>query len=122
VSTYGRAAPTATTKTIPYFKEYPTITQNTDILSHEVSEWLHDPFLNNVVPNWQSPLPLSSFFYGCSNLLETGDAASDVGFQVNGYQLQDEAFFSWFAKQPPSIGINGQYSYLGTLTQPSPVC
>jgi hypothetical protein len=102
--------------------EIPGILQNTDVLSHEVSEWLHDPFLGNVVPTWQSPLPLASYFYGCDNLLETGDAASDAAFSVNGYQLQDEAFFSWFAKQSPSIGINGQYSYLGSLTQPSPTC
>lgn len=102
--------------------EAPTITQNVDILSHEVAEWLHDPFLTNVVPTWQSPLPLASLFYGCSSFLETGDRLADVGFQVNGYQLQDEAFLSWFAKQPTSIGINGQYTYLGTFTQPSPVC
>jgi hypothetical protein len=91
-------------------------------LSHEVSEWLHDPFISNTVPPWESPLPLSSGFYGCSSLLETGDAVSDAAFEVNGYQLQDEAFLSWFAHQAPSIGIGGQYSYLGTFTQPSPLC
>jgi hypothetical protein len=59
----------------PYtVQEFPNITQNVDILSHEVSEWLHDPVLSNIVPTWQSPPPLSSFFYGCSNLLETVDA------------------------------------------------
>lgn len=107
----------------PYsVKEAPQITQNADILSHEVSEWLHDPFVSNAVPHWISPLPLASLFYGCSSLLETGDPASDIGFQVNGYQLQDEAFLSWFSRQTPSIGINGWYSYLGTFTQPSPSC
>lgn len=102
--------------------EFPNLLNNTDVLSHEISEWLHDPFVSNVVPTWMSPLPLSRYFYGCDNLLETGDAVSDSAFKMNGYQLQDEAFFSWFAKQPTSIGINGQYSYLGALTQPSPVC
>jgi len=105
-----------------FFAELPNLTHNTDILSHEVSEWLHDPFISNTVPAWESPLPLSSGFYGCSSLLETGDAVSDAAFEVNGYQLQDEAFLSWFARQEPSIGIKGQYTYLGTLTQVPPVC
>jgi hypothetical protein len=102
--------------------ELPGILQNTDVLSHEVAEWLSDPFVNNVVPNWLSPLPLARAVYGCSNLLETGDAASDLAFNSNGYQLQDEAFFSWFAQQQPSIGINGQYDYLGAFTQPAQLC
>jgi hypothetical protein len=102
--------------------ELPGILQNTDVLSHEISEWMHDPFLNNQVPTWISPLPLSAAIYGCSSLLETGDPMSDVAFEVNGYQLQEEAFLSWFAHQVPSIGINGQYSFLGTVTQPSPLC
>jgi hypothetical protein len=102
--------------------ELPGILHNTDVLSHEISEWMHDPFLVNRVPSWQSPLPLSAAVHGCSSLLETGDAVSDVSFDVGGYQLQDEAFLSWFAHQTPSIGINGQYSFLGTFTQPSPLC
>jgi hypothetical protein len=102
--------------------ELPGILHSTDVLSHEVSEWLHDPFLNNITPNWESPLPLAAAVYGCDNLLETGDAASDLAFDVGAYQLQDEAFLSWFARQVPSIGINGQYDYMGALAQPPPVC
>jgi hypothetical protein len=45
-----------------------------------------------------------------------------VAFQMNGYQLQDEAFLSWFAHQTPSIGIKGQYTYLGTFGEPPPLC
>jgi hypothetical protein len=108
---------------VPYTTaEFPSITQNTDILSHEVSEWLADPFASNIVPAWQSPLPLANLFYGCQRFLETGDPVVDAGFDVNGYQLQDEAFLSWFAHLSPSIGINGQYTYLGTFDSPSPSC
>src|SRR5205085_883509 len=35
---------------------------------------------------------------------------------------QDGAFLSWFAHQTPSIGIRDRYTYLGTLTSPSPLC
>jgi hypothetical protein len=99
------------------FVELPTLARDTEILSHEVEEWFADPFLTNYVPSY-----LLSSFYGCSNLLETGDPLVGVEFRVDDYHLQDAAFFSWFARQTPSIGIKGQYSYLGTLTDLPPLC
>ena len=91
----------------------------TDALSHEISEWYNDPFTDNIVPPWSVP---SEPQYGCSNVLEVGDPLVGVGFDVGKYHLQDETFFSWFAHQVPSIGINGQYSYLGTFTTVAPTC
>ncbi len=93
--------------------------EDINALSHEVSEWMNDPFGANVVPAWQSPIAPQ---YGCSNALEVGDPLVGVAFAVNGYHPQDEAFFSWFARQTPSIGILGRYTYLGTFTGPSPSC
>ena len=93
--------------------------EDINALSHEVSEWMNDPFGSNVVPAWTSPLAPQ---YGCSNVLEVGDPLVGVAFDVNGYHPQDEAFLSWFARQSPSIGIDGRYSYLGTFTSPSPSC
>jgi hypothetical protein len=93
--------------------------QDINALSHEVSEWLNDPFINNSVPPWSVP---SEPQYGCTTLLETGDPLVGVAFTVNGYHPQDEAFFSWFARQSPSIAINGLYTYLGTFTTYSPSC
>jgi hypothetical protein len=93
--------------------------EDIDALSHEVSEWMSDPFGDNIVPAWQSPIAPQ---YGCSNVLEVGDPLVGVAFNVNGYHPQDEAFLSWFARQTPSIGILGRYSYLGTFTAPSPSC
>src|SRR5256886_4358429 len=52
-----------------------TLFQSIHALSHEVSEWLNDPFVNNVVPAWSVPFEPQ---YGCSNYLETGDPL--VGF------------------------------------------
>lgn len=88
-------------------------------MSHEVSEWYNDPFVDNVTPSWSVP---SQPQYGCSNFLEVGDPVVGVAFNVNGYHPEDEVFFSWFAKQVPSIGIRGQYTYLGTFTAPMPTC
>ncbi|HZS78865.1 MAG TPA: hypothetical protein VFA41_19805 [Ktedonobacteraceae bacterium] len=93
--------------------------EDINALSHETSEWYNDPFVDNVTPNWISPIAPQ---YGCNNFLEVGDPLVGVVFTVNGYHPQDEAFYSWFAKQVPSIGIHNQYTYLGTFTSPSPVC
>jgi len=96
--------------------------------SHEVAEWMDDPFTNNVVPAWGDP---SQPTVCVNNLLEVGDpienfAKPAFSATVNGrtYHPQDIAFFSWFAHQKPSIGRNGQYSYISPpkLTAPPPSC
>ena len=95
--------------------------EDVSALSHETAEWLNDPYGSNVVPNWISSIAPQ---YGCNNLLEVGDPLVGVVFTVTGFtqHLQDEAFFSWFARQKPSIGIGGRYTYLGTFKGLSKVC
>jgi len=95
-------------------------------LSHEVAEWYSDPLVNNVVPAWVQPGSSACF----SNLLEVGDAIEsfpNLSFRVllNGseYHPQDVALFSWFARQLPSIGLKGRYSYQGgKLLSVAPHC
>ena len=100
-----------------------TGTEDITALSHEVAEWYNDPFVNNTVPSWSVP---SQPQYGCSSMLEVGDPLAGVDFQVTtkgkAYHPQDIAFFSWFARQAPSIGINGKYTYLGSFSTYSPSC
>ena len=97
--------------------------EDINALSHEVAEWLNDPFIQNVVPAWSVP---SEPQYGCSNVLEVGDPLVGVVFKVtlNGltYHPQDEAFLSWFSRTSPSTAIKGRYSYLGTFNTYSPGC
>src|SRR6266550_2628675 len=83
-------------------------------LAHSVMKWFNDPFTNNVVPNWISPIAPQ---YGCNNFLEVGDPLVGVVFTVQGFSsdhLQDMALFSWFARKSASISIHGLYTYLGT--------
>ena len=87
-------------------------------LSHEVAEWLNDPFYNNHVPGWASP---ESGTY-CGNLLEVGDPLTEYHFKRGGFVLQDVAFFSWFARQNPSIGYKGRYDLGGVLRAPAASC
>jgi hypothetical protein len=98
-------------------------------LSHEITEWMNDPFVNNLVnppKGWQFPGSSS-----CQDNLETGDPVevlpSHVAFPVTlggfTYHPQNEALFQWFA-QGPSNAIDGAYSYPDeiALTTPSISC
>ncbi len=86
--------------------------QDIDPLSHEISEWADDPFVNSFVQPWTSP----AIAPNCSNILETGDPVVGVGFTKetntfrqgptpNGTQVadgfyhpEDEALLPWFMR------------------------
>lgn len=97
-------------------------------LSHEISEWLNDPFINNVVPPWQNPDGSGT----CGgNFLETGDPVevlNNIGFPVTlggfTYHPQSEALLQWFERKVPSDAIDHAYSFPDTtlLTSPSQAC
>lgn len=74
-------------------------------LSHEVGEWMDDPFVNNNSP---------------CGILEVGDPLVNQDYPValNGitYHPEDLAFLSWFALDKPSKGAGGKYSLRGGLT------
>src|SRR6201997_3025559 len=108
-------------------------------LSHEISEWADDPFVNNLVEPWLTPTAPQ---YGCSGLLETGDPVVAIGFAMgtntfaqgpnpNGtqsadgyYHPEDEVFLPWFMRSAPndvseptqSSSTNiGRYTFMGNL-------
>ncbi|HVA33563.1 MAG TPA: hypothetical protein VNG31_05410 [Candidatus Baltobacteraceae bacterium] len=87
-------------------------------LSHEIAEWLSDPFYDNAVASWISP---ESGACGGS-LLEVGDPVTKYSVKADGYLMQDETFFSWFARQRPSIGIDGRYDLAAKLRSPATSC
>lgn len=93
--------------------------------SHEVAEWMNDPFANNPTPAWGHTGQVS----GCQGNLEVGDPLSGtlappIFNPQNGftYHMQELAFFSWFYGTP-SVGVNGWFSDNGTfLKDAGPVC
>jgi len=96
-------------------------------MSHEISEWLNDPFSTNIVPEWQFPNGIA----GCQNNLETGDpmsAFAHAGFPViiDGftYHPQNEALLQWFQRKTPSDAVDGAYSFPDEtlLTSPAQAC
>jgi hypothetical protein len=113
--------------------------QDIHALSHEISEWADDPFVNNTVEPWLTPTAPQ---YGCSGLLETGDPVVAIGFAIgtnsfeqgpnpNGtqsadgyYHPEDEVFLPWFMRSAPndvseptqSASANGgRYTLMGDL-------
>jgi hypothetical protein len=95
---------------------------NTNVMSHEIGEWLNDPTASNPTPGWGHTGQTT----GCQNNLEVGDPLSPgFGTPTNPftvplpgftYTLQELAFFSWFYRQTPSIGVGGLYSNNATFT------
>jgi len=105
--------------------------QDIHALSHEISEWADDPFVNNWVQPWLTPTAPQ---YGCTNILETGDPVVSIGFSMgtnttdqtpnpNGtssfdgtYHPEDEVFLPWFMRTSPNnISENGRYTLMGSL-------
>lgn len=86
------------------------------ISSHELGEFINDPWGNNLVPPWGDTGQVS----GCQGNLEVGDPLSGTLMppvtMPNGftYHMQELAFFSWFFGAP-SIGVNGWFSANGTF-------
>lgn len=86
-------------------------------MSHEVAEWMNDPFVNNATPAWGHVGQVS----GCQANLEVGDPLSGTTpvsvAMPNGvtYHAQELAFRDWFFRTP-SIGLAGKFSNLGHFT------
>jgi hypothetical protein len=84
--------------------------------SHEIAEWMNDPFGNNRVPSWGHIGQQKN----CQGNLEVGDPINAVSappiVMRNGftYHLQELTFLSWFFGGPSS-GIHGWYSNNGSF-------
>ena len=122
---------------------------NKDIsgLSHEVTEWAMDPFLNNTVQPW---LSANAPQYGCTDELESGDPTVNQGFAIGSnpfandffvwsagrqawmrfhdptWHVQDEVFIPWFMRiapadndmtQPRQFSALGRYTLMGDLNR-----
>jgi hypothetical protein len=113
--------------------------QDIHALSHEISEWADDPFVNNTVEPWLTPTAPQ---YGCTAVLETGDPVVAIGFakgkntteqgpNPNGtqsadgyYHPEDEVFLPWFMRLSPNTvseptqntsATVGRYTFMGDL-------
>jgi hypothetical protein len=81
--------------------------QDIHALSHEVSEWADDPFINNFVEPWLTPTAPQ---YGCTNALETGDPVVGIGFAM-GTNTYDQTLNPWTSPtdHTPSMSYDGYF-------------
>lgn len=91
-------------------------------LSHELAEWVNNPFVNNATPPWGNTGQVT----GCQSNLEVGDPIKEV-IPVGSYHVQEQAFASWFYNPSGpsgrySTGVNGWYSSNGTFTTAAAPC
>jgi hypothetical protein len=100
--------------------------------NHELLEWMNDPFVNNVVPDWVYP-PISDGRAVCSGnpFLEVGDPQGNgptfddfptVPVTIGGvtYHLQQLVLWQWFADQVPSSAFGGWYTFPATTSIKNP--
>jgi len=96
-------------------------TADTASLSHELGEWMNDPFASNPAPGWQAGQATQ-----CQFNVEAGDPVDGITFTapLNGitYHLEDLTFLSWFAREGPATSVNGWYSFLNSFSSPPSVC
>jgi hypothetical protein len=93
-------------------------------LSHEVAEWLNDPFVGAFQGvNWIPPAVLPNQGGACIPNFETGDPleAPSVTFtkvtNETTYHLQDEVFLPWYLQGTPSFSVNGWNTFQNLSAQ-----
>jgi hypothetical protein len=102
-SAFGSSSAPQTYSHFTYIDRSGVFSQDVSALSHEVGEWMDDPFINNP---------------GCGGLLEVGDpleGGPNFGafpYTLNGftYNLQDLVFLQYFG-QSPSTSVNSWWSF-----------
>ena len=117
---------------------YGALFPDVEPLSHEVVEWIDDPFLDNFTPGWNHPFlqpsaVCNSLYAG--DLLEVGDPV-EIFFQsiveLPGgpftYHVTEAVFVDFFTRHIRSRSVNGQYSMFtigapfGLPSDPSTLC
>jgi hypothetical protein len=75
-------------------------------LSHEVAEWLDDPYVNNAVKPWLTPTAPQ---YGCTPVLETGDPVVGVWFPLSGNNVGAQDGYNYYGEYHPEEEVNAQW-------------
>jgi hypothetical protein len=99
--------------------------QDASVVSHEIGEWMDDPFATNDAPAWGGIGQQS----GCQTNWENGDPLSGtfmptITIAGKGYHVQELAFYDWFfaKKGATPVGTGGKFSSNGTFTGPAKPC
>lgn len=94
-------------------------TANVSTMSHELGEWLADPYTTNKVPGWDID-PTAGV--ACSPLLEVGDGLEGKGVQIGTLFYQDLHYLPYFTRESPSTSWQGRYSWFKNDLAPATLC
>jgi hypothetical protein len=75
-------------------------------LSHEVSEWLDDPYVNNRVKPW---VAATAPQYGCTAYLETGDPVVGAWYPLTGNNAGANDTYNYYGQYHPEEEVNAQW-------------
>jgi hypothetical protein len=134
----GPPATTAKTWIYPTYTEPGTFVGDifSDVvpLSHEVAEWLNDPFVGALAVRFLNIIPpaiLPGQGGACIINFEVGDplealptGPAEFTQVTNGttYHLQDVVFLPWYLHTIPSFSVNGWYTFRNALPASSSLC
>ena len=104
--------------------------------NHELLEWMNDPFVNNMTPDWFYPPPSDPSTVCSGNpFLEVGDPQGNGPTYTDfpafvsvvggiSYHLQQLVLWQWFTDQVPSSAYHGWYTFPApaSLTVPAVYC
>lgn len=105
---------------------------DTYVLSHEVAEWMDDPFTGNLAPGWEfagdtsvrcdSSTVLGGDFLEDSDPLAFFDPSiTPIQIGSRTYHVTDAAFLDFFTRGR-SRSVNGQYSFFHSISEATPPC
>ena len=98
-------------------------------LSHEIAEWLNDPFVGGFTFGFLNFVPPAALSNGsCAINFETGDPLESAPFQGTpntfskvtnsiSYHLQDEVLLPWYLHTTPSFSANEWYTFQNISAQ-----
>jgi hypothetical protein len=101
-------------------RTYPSPTRGlADIhaLSHEVSEWLDDPYVNNRVKPW---VATTAPQYGCTSYLETGDPVVGDWYPLSGNTAGATDTYNYYGEYHPEEEVNAQWFGCGGVEAAGP--
>jgi len=75
-------------------------------LSHEVAEWLDDPYVNNLVKPW---VATTAPQYGCTAYLETGDPVVGDWYPLSGNNAGATDGYNYYGQYHPEEEVNAQW-------------
>jgi hypothetical protein len=103
--------------------DYRNSAKDISVVSHELAEWINDPYDDSGTPPWGH---VGQYPNLCVGHLEVADPLTGTIFKTVlrgvAYHPQDLAFWAWFYRRSASGGTHGWFSFRGTFRHAARPC